>query len=128
MKEVLISINCLDLYHVLHQEDIKAHNVMKLGIEELEDIGVESEKASRFLQEVQIKTKEQEGKDALKYYLTAMKSIKHYDVLYKNGILSNKLISLDKDTLKEMGLNLGKRINFLNKIQSYLAGKKITNS
>ena len=72
--------------------------------------------------ERQRKKKEQEGKDVLKNHLSAMDSIGLCNILYKNGILADKLLTLDKDTLKEMGLTLGKRIRFLDKIQSYLAG------
>ena len=123
LKEVLISLNCLDLYHVFHEENVKAHDVMKLSPDELEEIGVESGKAAQFFQEVERKKKEQEGKDALKNFLTAMDSIEFYDVLYKNGILAHKLITLNKDTLKGMGISVGNRRQFLDKIQSYLAGK-----
>ena len=96
---------------------------MKLSPDELEEIGVESGKAAQFFQEVERKKKEQEGKDALKNFLTAMNSIEFYDVLYKNGILAHKLITLNKDTLKGMGISVGNRRQFLDKIQSYLAGK-----
>ena len=123
LKEVLNSLNCLDLYHVLLEENVNAHDVMKLSPEELEDIGVASENAARFFQEVERKKKGQEEKDALKNYLRAMDSIEFYAVLYKNGILAHTLVTLNNDTLKRMGVTLGNRRRLLDKIQSYLSGK-----
>ena len=122
MVEVLISLNSLDLYQFFHEEDIDAHDVVNLGIEELEEIGLESEIARRFLQEVERKKKEQEGKDALKNYLTAMDSFELYDTLHKHGILADRLSTLNHATLKETGLTLGKRRRLLDKIQSYITG------
>ena len=84
MKEVLISLNCLDLYNLFLEEEIDAHNVLNLGPVELKEIGVESEEARRFLEGVERKKKEQEGKDVLKNHLSAMDSIGLCNILYKN--------------------------------------------
>ena len=112
----------LHLYNLFLEEEIEAHEVWNLDLEDLEGIGVESEKAHRILEALARKKTQQETNIVLKNHLTAMGNPELYDILCQNGILADKLITLSKHTMKKMGITLGRTKRFLEKIKNHIAG------
>ena len=103
-----------------------------MSLKDLEWIGIRTEDANRLLRShkemermKQMKQIEEDKmkkdlkmKDTLKNHLTLMESLDLFDILYNNNILGDKLLHLNADTLRTIGVKFKRSQKFLEKLSN----------
>ena len=126
MQQVLIELNSLDLYpkfvnhHISTEDQVQSVDLTRLNI-----MGVTVGRGDQFLKEMEQRMEQLTFKrrDLLMEQLEKLNSSDLYDILVDNDIGAGKLITLDDEELKKLGISYFRRRQFLGETKKLAEGK-----
>ena len=121
---MLQAVNATDLLEVFSGKNIEADQLVDLNLLALNMMGITSERARRFINDVQ---KEEKRKKDLYEKLKSIDCEEIFHNLVKTGFTAEELSSLDDDDLHESGFSKKETKTILKKIQIALKKGKLLN-